>query len=398
MDLEAIQAGLRAQGVDGWLFYDHHGRDTIARRILGLADGMATRRWYYLVPAEGTPRKLVHRIEAGALDAVTGERQEYSQWRELESGLRGLMRGLGRAPKLAMQYSPGCELPAVSLADAGTVEQVRALGCEVVSSADLIAQFDAGWTAAMLESHRRAGRVIDTAIAGAWAEVRRALAAGSPLSEFGLQQWIQEQLAAGGIAREEAPIVGVNAHAGNPHYQPAAEGSSRIEEGDELLLDVWGRMDERGSAYYDVTWVGYVLRAGESTVPERLAQVFAVAAGARDAGIERVHAAVRRGETVRGYQVDQAVRGVIEAAGLGEYFVHRTGHSLGREIHATGANMDDYETHDTRAILPGSAFTIEPGIYCPRGEPMGVRTEVNVYVGEGHAEVTGPVQREIVRI
>lgn len=398
MQLELMQAALRAQAVDGWLFYDHHHRDPMAYRILGLPEAMATRRWYYLLPANGAPRKLVHRIEPGALDSLPGDRSEYAQWAELEGGLRGLLAGLPAHPRLAMQYSPGCQLPAISLVDAGTIEQIRALGCEVVSSADLIARFDAAWTPEMLASHQAAGRVVDEAIQGAFAHVRKSLDRGEALSEYQLQQWIQARLVAGGIMREEPPIVGVNAHAGDPHYQPAASGSSPIRPGDVLLLDVWGRMNQPGSAYYDVTWVGYVLRAGEPQVPDRFARVFAIAAAARDAGIRRVQEAVAAKRSLSGFEVDQTVRGVIRAAGLEEFFIHRTGHSLGREIHASGANMDDYETHDSRQILPHSAFTIEPGIYSPHGEPFGVRTEINMHVGEGEAEVTGPIQREIVRI
>lgn len=398
MQLERMQAALRAQGVDGWLFYDHHHRDPVAYRILGLQEAMATRRWYYLVPAQGAPRKLVHRIEAGALDRLPGERSEYAQWAELDGGLRRLLAGLPAHPKLAMQYSAGCQLPAISLVDAGTLEQIRALGCEVVSSADLIARFDAAWTPEMLASHHTAGRIVDAAISGAFAHVRKSLHDGDALDEFQLQEWILDRLVAGGIAREAPPIVGVNAHAGDPHYQPATSGSSPIRPGDLLLLDVWGRMDQPGSAYYDVTWVGYVLRAGEQQVPDRFSKVFTVAAAARDAGIRRVQEAMAAKRSLCGFEVDQTVRGVIGAAGFGEFFIHRTGHSLGREIHASGANMDDYETHDTRPILPHSAFTIEPGIYSPHGEPFGVRTEINMYVGDGGAEVTGPIQREIMRI
>ncbi|MGH9485240.1 MAG: M24 family metallopeptidase [Terriglobales bacterium] len=397
MHLEAMQAALRAQGCDAWLFYDHHHRDPIAYRILDLPAAMATRRWYYLVPAQGAPRKLVHRIEAGSLDSLPGERREYAQWSQLEAGLRELLSGLPAHPKLAMQYSPGCVLPAISLADAGTVEQLQALGCTIVSSADLIAQFDAAWTQAMLDSHHAAGRIIDQTIPAAFALVRQKLDAGQRLDEYQLQQWILERMAAAGIA-PEAPIVAVNAHGGDPHYMPAARDSAPIQAGDLLLLDVWGRMAQPGTAYYDVTWMGYVLRPGEDKVPDSMARTFAIAAAARDAGIRRVQEAIAAQRPLCGYEVDQAVRAVITAAGLGDFFVHRTGHSLGREVHASGANMDDFETHDVRRILPHNAFTIEPGIYCPRGEAFGVRTEINIHVGEDAAQVTGPIQREIVRI
>ncbi|MGH9486306.1 MAG: M24 family metallopeptidase [Terriglobales bacterium] len=399
MDLQAIQAALRAERVDGWLFYDHHQRDAIGYRILGLPAMLASRRWYYLIPVEGEPRKLVHRIEAGALEALPGECERYARWGELEAGLRHLLALLPANPKVAMQYSPGCMLPAVSLADGGTCEQIRALGVQLVSAADLIARFDAGWTAEMLAGHRAAGKVIDAAIQAAFAEVRQALDRGRPMDEYGLQQWMEQRMVGAGLAAGEPPIVAVNAHAGDPHYLAAATGSARIQAGDLLLLDVWGRTDQAGSAYYDVTWMGYCLRPGENKVPVEFTRTFAIAAAARDAGVRRVQEAMAGGHWLRGFEVDQEVRAVIEAAGLGEYFVHRTGHSLGREVHASGANMDDYETHDVRGILPDTAFTIEPGIYCPQGQPFGVRTEVNLYVNADHAvEVTGPIQREIVKI
>lgn len=404
MNLDAIQLELQALELDGWLFYDHHRRDPVAYRILGLGEQMASRRWYYFIPARGTPRKLTHRIESAALDALPGERAVYAQWSELTAGLEQLLGAEGRRPRIAMQYSPECQLPLVSLADAGTVEQVRGLGCEVVSSGDLISRFDAAWTPAMLASHRRAGAVIDATIRAAFAQVRTALDARRPMSEYELQQWMVEKMRAGGLATEgsdEQPIVAVNAHAGDPHYQPQAQGSAAITAGCLLLLDVWGREKQvpaAESTYYDVTWVGYCLRPGERAVPEAMAQVFGVVRDAREAGIKLVEEAVGARRPLRGFEVDQAVRGVIQAAGLGEFFVHRTGHSLGRSVHASGANMDDFETHDVRQILPHSGFTIEPGVYCPQGQAFGVRSEVNLYIGDGTAEVTAPRQAEIVRI
>lgn len=402
MDLDGLQAELRRRRMDGWLFYDHHHRDAIAYRILGLpAASMVTRRWYYVIPAEGAPRQLVHRIESGVLGELPGERRLYSRWRELEDGLRWLLAATGERPRLAMQYSAKCGLPAVSLADAGTVEQVRALGAEVASSADLISRFDATWTPAMLRSHRAAGRAVDTAIQGAFAQVRTALDQGRKFTEYDLQQWLVEELTAAGMdaaeLRSEGPIVAVNAHAGDPHYQPREQGSATIAAGDLLLLDVWARGAEEGSAFYDVTWMGYCLRKGETEPPREFTEIFGVARDAREAGVRLVEEAVAAGRRLQGFEVDQTVRAVVEKAGLGEAFVHRTGHSLGREVHSTGANMDDFETHDEREIIPGTAFTIEPGIYAPGGRPFGVRTEVNLYIG-ARAEVTGPRQQEIVRI
>lgn len=398
MDLAALQAELRARHLAGWLFYDHHHRDPIAYRILGLpSDGMVTRRWYYFVPAEGAPRKLLHRIEAGVLAALPGEERLYSRWSELDAGLAWLLGSAARA-RIAMQYASRCALPAVSLADAGTVEQIRALGAEVAGSGDLISRFDAAWSPAMLASHRAAGRAVDAAIQGAFAHVRRELDRGAPLTEYALQQWIAARLREAGMEVDEPPIVAVNPHAGDPHYLPAASGSAPIVPGDLLLLDVWAKSAVPEAAFYDVTWMGYCLRPGESAPPEEFTRAFAVVRDARDAGIACVLEAAAAGRTLQGFEVDQAVRAVIERAGLGAFFVHRTGHSLGRDVHATGANMDDFETHDEREILPRTAFTIEPGVYLPHGRPFGVRSEVNLYVGETAAEVTGPRQQEIVRI
>ena len=404
VDIDAIQTELRTRELDAWLFFDHHHRDPIARRILGLpAAGLATRRWFYLVPAEGEPVRLVHRIEAGVLDGLPGERRFYAGWRELDHELRRLIAGLGPRPVIAMHYSPGGALPAISLVDAGTVEQVRTLGAEVASAGDLITRFDAVWTPEMLTSHRAAGAVIDAAIRGAFAAVRRALDQGRTLTEAGLQAWIVGQLHQGGLLVEEPPIVAVNAHAGDPHFQTGGPrddggGDTAIAAGDLLLLDVWAKCATPGAAYYDVTWVGYCLRPGETAPPAALERVFALACAARDAAIDLVSATVAAGGRPRGCDVDRAARAVIEAAGLGRFFTHRTGHSLGVEVHASGPNLDDFETQDVRELVPGCAFTVEPGIYAPQGAPFGVRTEINMYIGANGAEVTGPRQQEIVRI
>jgi len=385
--ISAIQAALRADRLDGWLFYDFHHRDPIAARVLGLRGGMGTRRWFYLIPARGAPRKLVHRIEAGALDSLPGRKFVYASLRELKTNLRGILAG---CRKVAMQYSPRNAIPYVSMVDAGTVELVRAQGCKVASSADLVQRFEACWSAAQYRSHLEAGRVIHKAIQGAFA--RAASAAGarkSSLTEYDLQQWILEQFRAAGVVTDEPPIVAVNAHAGDPHYAPLADRSARIRAGDLLLLDVWGKMNRPGSVYYDVTWVGYLGRE----VPARQAGIFAIVAAARDRAIAFVREALAAGRAVQGWQVDRVAREVIRRAGYGEYFVHRTGHSIGQDVHGAGANMDGLETHDQRRLIPRTCFSIEPGIYLPA---FGVRSEVNVYIDGSVARVTGPVQAEIL--
>jgi Xaa-Pro aminopeptidase len=288
-----------------------------------------------------------------------------------------------------MQYSPRNAIPYVSLVDAGTVELVRAQGCRVVSSADLVQRFEATWSAAQYRSHLEAGQVIDRVTQGAFAQAASHARGKSALSEYDLQQWILEQFRAAGVMTEESPIVAVGPHSGNPHYEPQASGSSRIRAGDLLLLDVWGKMDRPGSVYYDITWVGFL----GASVPAKYAKIFAVVAEARDGAIGFVQQSVAAGRVIQGWQVDGVARDVIRKAGYGKYFVHRTGHSIGQEVHGAGANMDSLETRDQRRILPGTCFSIEPGIYLPE---FGVRSEVNVYIDGSQARVTGPVQTGIL--
>ncbi|MGH9541898.1 MAG: M24 family metallopeptidase [Terriglobales bacterium] len=389
MDLDAIQAELRARNFDGWLFYDVHHRDPIAYRLLGLPrELMVTRRWYYLIPAEGEARKLVHRIEARHLDGLPGGKREYSTWEENRAELRALLAGCRR---VAMQYSPDNMLPAISLADAGTVELLRGFGAQVASSADLVARFESVWDAGQLESHRVAGAVVHEAIQAGFREIRRRLQSGQRPTESDIQQFLAEHMQRGGLAVPEPPIVAANAHAGDPHYEPRAGQSAPIGEGDLVLFDVWAKLPRPRATFYDVTWMGLAA----DRPPEAVRRAFALVRDARDQTIAFVKSAIAAGQRIHGWEVDQVARGVIASAGLGDKFMHRTGHSIGESVHANGANMDNYETRDERQILPHTCFSIEPGIYT---ESFGVRLEVNVYVGEREAEVTGPVQGEFVRI
>jgi Xaa-Pro dipeptidase len=386
-DIKAIQAELRASKIDGWLFYDHHHRDPIAAHVLGLAsDGMATRRWFYFVPAKGEPRKLVHRIERGALDSLAGRRLEYSSWQELHAGLRKLLAG---SRTVAMQYSPENNIPYIGLVDAGTVELVRKLKKRVVSSADLVQTFEATWTPAQLKMHLEAGHAIDRIVREAFGRAADAVRGAKPLSEYELQQWMLEQFRASGLETAEPPVVAVQPNNANPHYEPTASASRAIRAGDLLLLDVWAKCARPGSVYYDVTWMGYL---GER-VPEAYAKIFRIVREARDRAIDCVKAAIAKGRPVHGWEVDRAARESIRKAGYAKYFVHRTGHSIGQEVHGNGANMDSLETRDDRKIVPRTCFSVEPGIYLPE---FGVRSEVNVYAGEREAQVTGAVQTEIL--
>jgi len=388
MDLEAIQSALREAGLDGWLFYDHHHRDPIAYRVLKLTAPLCTRRWYYLIPSQGAPAKLVHRIERGNLDGLPGTRRLYSSWPEQREQLSKMLEGKRR---IAMQYSPLNDIPYVGLVDAGTVELVRSFGAEVVSSADLVQLFEARWSEAALASHLEAGKVVHAAIRMAFAAIRDALRAGKTLNEYDVQQEILRFFAAHGVVTEEAPIVGVSANSANPHYGPTQQASLPIRENDFVLLDVWGKLAKPGAVYFDITWTGF---AGEQ-VPSRYAAIFEIVREAREAAVDLVKEAMRTGRPLYGYEVDATARNVIRRHDFGEYFIHRTGHSIGEDIHGNGANMDNFETHDTRRIVPRTCFSVEPGIYL---QDFGVRSEVNVYVEEHDARVTGESQQAIVPI
>lgn len=386
VDIQALQADLRAAKLAGWLFYDFRGRDPIAQRILQLPPGMRTRRWFYFVPAKGAPKKLVHKIETQSLAAVPGDTLYYSAQKELHGNLKKMLRG---AKNVAMQYSPKNDIPYVAMVDAGTVELVRSAGAKVVSSADMVQKYEAVWTPEQLESHRKAGAVVDRAIREAFAYAARCVREKKPITEYDLQCFIRREFDAGGVSASEGPDVAVNANASDPHYGPSAENSAPIREGDLLLLDVWAKTKAPGSVYYDVTWMGFLGK----TVPEKYAKVFAVLREARDKAVELIRSSRAKGKPLQGWQVDKAARSVIEKAGYGKYFFHRTGHSIGESVHGNGANMDGLETHDVRHLMAGTCTSVEPGIYLPE---FGMRTEVNVYVGERDAEVTGPVQTEIL--
>jgi Xaa-Pro dipeptidase len=388
MDLNSIQLALREAGLDGWLFYDHHYRDPIAYRVLKIAPKMCTRRWYYLIPAEGFPAKLVHRIERGNLEGLPGAQHCYSSWNEQREELEKI---LGGKKRVAMQYSPLNDIPHVGLVDAGTIELVKTLGVEVVSSADLVQLFEARWSDQALASHLEAGKVVHAAVHAAFAMIREAVRAAKAIGEYDVQQEILRLFEANGVMGDEPPIVAVNANTANPHYSPSQETSLPMRANDFVLLDIWAKRKVPGSVYFDITWTGFV---GEE-VPHRYVEIFEIVREARDLTVNFVRQAMRHGRTVHGYEVDDVARGIIARRGYGDYFVHRTGHSIGEDVHGNGANMDDFETHDSRRIVPRTCFSVEPGIYLSE---FGVRSEVNVYVEEHDAWVTGEMQRAVVPI
>jgi Xaa-Pro aminopeptidase len=386
-----IQSAVAETGADGWFFACFQRNDPIGLDLLGLSDEtkLVTRRCYYVIPKEGEPRKLVHGLEPAMLDHLPGSKAVYTTWAKHREELARLVSGYR---KLAAQYSPNNELPSVSRLDAGTAELLRAAGIELISAADLAQRFAATWTAEQLESHRRANTHLHRIVLEAFARVSAALRKGDRIDEYTVQRFILDAFEQAGLWAESDPIVGVNAHSADPHYQPGPNQSSPIQKGDFLLIDLWAKEKAAGSIYGDITWVGVCA----ASPTDRQQEIYDIVAGARDAASELVRSRYPR-QPVRGFEVDDAAREVIQKAGYGDYFIHRTGHSIGTSDHGQGANMDNLETHDTRLLLPMTGFSIEPGIYLP-GD-FGVRLEINVALAPEAAEITGgEPQRELLRL
>ena len=380
-DLTSVQKAIQELGLDGWLLYDFRGLNVLARRVLGLnPEHILSRRWFYFVPARGEPRKLVHRIESGALDAYPGSKQVYLRWQELEQGVADLVKG---AKRVAMEYVPRNANPYVSRVDAGTVELVRSCGVEVVPSGDLVQWFEACWDAEQEKTHFEAAVHTRSAYDAAFRFIAERARGGGSVRESEVIRCILDHFERHGLETDHPPIVAVGPHSGDPHYATTPESDSPIREGDFVLIDLWAKLKKPRSVYSDLTRVAYVGRE----VPARYEDIFRIVARARDAGISCVRRAFEAKTPLQGWQVDDATRKVIDEAGYGPYFCHRTGHSIGQETHGNGANMDNLETHEERRVLPRTCFSIEPGIYLPE---FGVRSEVNVYVDAGgRVHVTG---------
>ncbi len=390
LDIAAVQTALRADGLDAWLLYDFQRSNPVSYRLAGMGGGghLATRRWFYLIPSAGEPRALVHAIERHNLDHLPGSKTVYAGHEELQSGLAQLVTGVKR---VAMEYSPCAAIPYVSRVDAGTIELVRSLGVDVVSSGDLIQQFEAHWDDKAIASHRTASEKLYRIKDRAFETVIKRLRDGVPTTEFDIQQsmvgWFKDE----GLVADSAPCVSAQENAGNPHYLATAAEHRAIRRNELMLLDLWGKLAEPGTVYADITWIGFV----GASVPEPMARAFSAIRGARDAAVDVVQDAARTGRDVRGFEVDRAARKVLVDSGYGDAILHRTGHSLGEQVHGNGAHLDDYETHDDRRLLPGSGFTIEPGLYF---KDFGVRTEINMVWAATGPEVTGPRQKSIVTL
>jgi Xaa-Pro aminopeptidase len=391
LDVAAVQAALRAQTLEGWLLYDFRGLNPIAADVTGVGrqgGHLATRRWYYLIPAEGQPRGLVHAIERHSLAHLPGTTEQYAGREQLEAGLARLLAGLRR---VAMEYSPECAIPYIARVDAGTIELVRRFGVEVVSSGDLVQQFSAVWSADEIASHLTASEKLYRVKDRAFEAIGRRVRDHIPTTEYDIQTLMAGWFVDEGMVSDSAPNVSAAANAGNPHYLPTADSSRPIGADELVLLDLWAKLDRPGAVFADITWMGFTGRA----VPDRFSRAFAAARDARDAAVALVQERVRAGRDVRGWEVDRAASAVLRAAGYAQAILHRTGHSLGETVHGTGVNMDDYETHDDRRLVPGTGFTIEPGVYFP---DFGVRTEINMIVKARDAAVSGPMQTEILAL
>ncbi|HTV08868.1 MAG TPA: M24 family metallopeptidase [Candidatus Aquilonibacter sp.] len=398
MNLSAIQSALRDQHLDGWLFYDHHHRDPIAYRILGLdPQSFVSRRWFYFVPAEGDPRKLVHRIETGKLDALPGSKREYSSWQELERNLEDLLHG---ATNIAMQYSPRNAIIYVAMVDAGTVELVRSFNKNAVSSADLVSLFEAVLTEDQIATHFAAQQRLDRVLSATWKHIHDRTHRGDHTNEFEVITFLKQGMEREGLWTDHGPNCSAGPNSADSHYEPTDLRTAPIFHGDFVLIDVWAKLAEPndtsrprpGAIWYDITWTGVVGRAPT----DREQQIFTTVRNARDAAIAAVEQAYAANQPIAGFQADDAARNVIRDAGLAEFFTHRTGHNIAVELHGNGAHLDNLETHDERLLLPNTCFSVEPGIYFP-GE-FGIRSEVNMITKPGKAVVTGPRQTELLRI
>ncbi|MCF7803876.1 MAG: Xaa-Pro peptidase family protein [Candidatus Marinimicrobia bacterium] len=386
-DIEKIQATLQEWDLDGWLLYDFHHSNPIAYQILGFDQGMITRRWFYWIPKEGAPIKLVHSIEADYFDETPGRNCVYTGWQDMNAHLEGI---LTKVDTVAMEYSPKGAIPYISRVDTGTFELVKSFGIEIVSSADLVQLFQSRWDDEAYQLHNETVPIMFDLKDGAFQLISEKIEAGETVTECDVQEWITDGFRENGMETEDPPIVAVNEHSGQPHYSPSREHDTEITEGDFVLIDMWARKSQQKATYVDITWTGFV---GDS-IPNRYTHIFDIVAEARDAAVQLIQNRWESGKEISGWEVDNAARAVIEDAGYGKFFTHRTGHSLDTSVHGNGVNIDNLETQDRRKIIPGMGFTIEPGIYLSE---FGIRSEIDVYMSEdGPVVTTTPLQKEVL--
>ncbi|KPK90861.1 hypothetical protein AMJ80_07935 [bacterium SM23_31] len=392
MELTRIQSELKKANIDGWLFYDFHNRDLLAYRILGMDEtGMTTRRWYYYIPAEGEPTRLVHTVEKTKLDSLPGKKLLYLPWEQQHALLKEI---LGQPKKIAMQYSPMNNIPYVSMVDGGTLELIRSFGHEVVSSADLVQMFESIIDEEGYKSHVEAGVLIHKIKNDAFAEIGKAVRNNTGTTEYDIAKFIENRFKSDGLVTHDTMIVGTNEHPTDCHFEPTPENARTFKEGDTVLIDLWAKLDRPKAIFYDITWCGFI----GTNPPAKYVEIWKTVVNARKAAVRLVRDKFAKGEPCYGWEVDDACRGVIKEAGYGDYFVHRTGHSIGEEVHGNGVNIDNLETKEERQLVPGICFSIEPGIYL-ENDNIAARTEIDVFITlNGEVVVAGEEQEDLILI
>jgi Xaa-Pro dipeptidase len=391
-NLKKVQQILSQLDFDAWLLYDFRGSNELALTMLDIPKkAHLTRRFYYLIPKQGEPKKIANAIETFHFDHLPGKKLPYASYNSLIDNLTFSLAGI---KKIAMEYSPMNAIPYVSRVDAGTIEQIRSLGVEIVSSADLITMYNALWTKEQFQENKPVAYALNEIVYKSFDFIKKKILKSQNITEYDVQQFIMGEFKRKKLFTDDPPIVGVNQNSANPHYTPSKELNKKIKKGDFVLIDLWAKANEGDSVWADITWVGFV---GDS-VPEKYTKIFNIVAEARDAAFNLVDSRFKQGKEVRGYEVDAATRAVIEQAGYGQYFIHRTGHSITTDLHGSGAHMDNFETKDERLILPSTSFSIEPGIYLPG--KFGVRTEIDVFITkDGKVMITGKEkQKEVIAI
>ena len=386
--ISRAQSYMQANAIDGWLLYDFRGSNPVFWRMLQIQHP-TSRRNYVWIPAKGDAFVFAHTVDKLEFSDADLPLKTYTSWQEMGVRLREIMEGCSR---VAMEYSPGGAIPMHSFVDAGTVEMVRALGFDVVSSAALFQYAATSWSNESVKLHDKACIEVNNTKDLAFARIEELIRAGERVTEYDIQQFIRTQFDQRGLVTDHGPIVAVNAHSGDCHFEPSAENHSVINKGDWVLIDLWAKYPDEAAVYCDITWTGFV----GTDVPAKHQEVFDIVTGARDKVIEKLQKGWANKESLQGWQLDRAARDFIDAAGYGDYFIHRTGHSMGisPSAHALGMNLDDLETHDTRAVLPGIGFSVEPGIYLPE---FGVRSEIDMRIDPTDGPVvTTSIQREVI--